>query len=101
MNDGVAVNRHEVVALCLAALDAVGADRRVAELLTETALFAEDRGRAVVGVAHLLDHVDAMADGRLDGRAVPFWGIPLPPSPRPMPAAGSHRPASTGRSPAW
>jgi (2R)-3-sulfolactate dehydrogenase (NADP+) len=78
MTDGVAVNRHEVVALCLAALDAVGADRRVAELLTETALFAEDRGRAVVGVAHLLDHVDAMQDGRLDGRAVPLLGHPAP-----------------------
>ena len=35
----------------------------MADLLTETALFAEDRGRAVVGVAHLLDHVDAMEDG--------------------------------------
>ncbi len=76
--DLVAVNRHEVVALCLAALDAVGADRRVAELLTEAALFAEDRGRAVVGVAHLLDHVDAMEDGRLDGRAVPLLGHPAP-----------------------
>src|SRR5215207_1844130 len=74
--DVVTVHRQEVVALCLAALDAVGADRRVAELLTETALFAEDRGRAVVGVAHLLDHVDAMEDGRLDGRAVPLLGHP-------------------------
>ena len=71
-------NRHEVVALCLAALDAVGARRRVAELLTDAALFAEDRGKAVVGVAHLLDHVDAMADGRLDGRAVPLIGHPSP-----------------------
>ena len=53
--DIVAVNRHEVLALCLAALNAAGAGRRVAELLTEAALFAEDRGKAVVGVAHLLD----------------------------------------------
>jgi len=53
--DVVAVNRHEVVALCLAALDAVGARRPVAELLTEAVLFAEDRGTSVVGVAHLLD----------------------------------------------
>jgi (2R)-3-sulfolactate dehydrogenase (NADP+) len=70
-DDDVVLNRHEVVALCLAALEAVGARRRVAELLTEAALFAEDRGKSVVGVAHLLDHVDAMTDGRLDGRAVP------------------------------
>ena len=38
--DIVAVNRREVVTLCLAAL---GAGRRVAELLTEAARFAEDR----------------------------------------------------------
>jgi len=77
-DDVVAVNRHEVVALCLAALDAVGADRRVARLLVDTALYAEDRGKAVVGVAHLLDHVDAMDDGRLDGRAVPRIGHSSP-----------------------
>ena len=77
-DDVVAVNRHEVAALCLAALDAVGARRRVAELLTEAALFAEDRGKGVVGVGHLLDHVDAMEDGRLDGRAVPRIDHPSP-----------------------
>ena len=38
------------VTLCLAALDAAGAGRRVAELLTEAALFAEDRGKALVGL---------------------------------------------------
>ena len=77
-DDAVVVHRDEVASLCLAALDAVGARRRVAELLTDAALFAEDRGKAVVGVAHLLDHVDAMADGRLDGRAVPLIGHPSP-----------------------
>lgn len=60
--DVVAVNRHEVVALCLAALDAVGADRRAAELLVESALFAEDRGKSVVGVAHL-SHRSPPSDG--------------------------------------
>jgi (2R)-3-sulfolactate dehydrogenase (NADP+) len=72
------VNRHEVTSLCLAALSSAGAGRRVAELLTEAALFAEDRSKAVVGVAHLLDHVDAMDDGRLDGRAVPRIAHPSP-----------------------
>jgi hypothetical protein len=41
--DVVAVERVEVGALCLAALDVAGASRRVAELLTDAALFAEDR----------------------------------------------------------
>jgi (2R)-3-sulfolactate dehydrogenase (NADP+) len=76
--DIVSVSRHEVVALALAALDSSGAGRRVAELLTEAALFAEDRGKSVVGVAHLLDHIEAMDDGRLDGRAVPRMGHPAP-----------------------
>jgi (2R)-3-sulfolactate dehydrogenase (NADP+) len=76
--DVVAVERAEVGALCRAALDAAGASRRVAELLTDAALFAEDRGKAVVGVAHLLDHADAMDDGRLDGRAVPRISRPSP-----------------------
>jgi hypothetical protein len=44
----VAVPRHEVDALCTAALHTVGARRRVAELLTGAALFAEDRGKGVV-----------------------------------------------------
>ena len=76
--DAVVVNRDEVVTLCLAALDSVGARWRVGELLTDAALFAEDRGKAVVGVAHLLDHVDAMAAGRLDGRSVPRIEHPSP-----------------------
>jgi (2R)-3-sulfolactate dehydrogenase (NADP+) len=76
--DLVAVRRGEVVALCRAALDAAGAAPRVAELLVDAALYAEDRGKAVVGVAHLLDHVDAMHDGRLDGHAVPLIGHPTP-----------------------
>lgn len=74
----VVVDRHEVVALCRAALRAAGAGPRVARLLTDAALFAEDRGKAVVGVAHLLDHVDAMEGGRLDGRAVPRLDHPSP-----------------------
>jgi hypothetical protein len=77
-SDVVSVNRHEVTSLCLAVLSSAGAGRRVAELLTEAALFAEDRSKAVVGVAHLLDHVDAMDDGRLDGRAVPRIAHPSP-----------------------
>ena len=69
--DVIAVDRAELTALCHATLEAAGADRRVAGLLVEAALFAEDRGKSAVGVAHLLDYIGAMTDGRLDGRAVP------------------------------
>lgn len=54
----------------------MGASRQVAELLTDAALFAEDRGKSVVGVSHLLDYVDAIHDGRLDGRAIPLVSRP-------------------------
>lgn len=70
--------RDDVVTLCLAALETAGADRRVAQLLTDAALFAEDRGKPIVGVAHLLDHVHALEAGRIDGRAVPELSHPLP-----------------------
>ena len=63
-DDTVTLDRVDVIAQCQATLDAPGAGRLQAELLIETALYAEDRGHPEVGVAHLLDHVDAMEDGR-------------------------------------
>jgi (2R)-3-sulfolactate dehydrogenase (NADP+) len=78
-DDGVVtLDRGDVVALCGRALDVAGAGRQQAELLIETALYAEDRGHPEVGVAHLLDHVDAMEGGRLDGRALPRVHHPSP-----------------------
>ncbi|SDC93319.1 (2R)-3-sulfolactate dehydrogenase (NADP+) [Geodermatophilus telluris] len=77
-DDRVVVDRAEVDRLCRAALAAAGASPRVADLLTDAALFAEDRGSTAVGVAHLLDYLDAMDAGRLDGRAVPRLTSPAP-----------------------
>lgn len=93
------VARDEVVTLCLAALNEAGASRRVAELLTDAALFAEDRGKSALGVAHLLDHVDAIHDGRLDGRALPGSASPAPPSSPPTRAVASRTRDSTRASP--
>jgi (2R)-3-sulfolactate dehydrogenase (NADP+) len=74
----IALHRDELTALCRAALEAAGADRRVAGLLAAAALFAEDRGKSAVGVAHLLDYIGAMTDRRLDGRAVPAIAHRMP-----------------------
>jgi len=63
--------RDEVAALSRDALAAAGAGERVARLLTAAALFSQDRGVPAVGISHLLDHVDALREGRLDGRAHP------------------------------
>ena len=57
------------------------------------------RGKAVVGAGHLLDHVDAMEDGRLDGRAIP--GSSTSPAVTTSDARGGiAQPASTRASPA-
>jgi (2R)-3-sulfolactate dehydrogenase (NADP+) len=77
-DDRTVVARGEVNRLCRAALAAAGASPGVADLLTDAALFAEDRGFSGVGVAHLLDYLDAMDAGRLDGRAVPHLSSPTP-----------------------
>jgi (2R)-3-sulfolactate dehydrogenase (NADP+) len=72
------VARTTLSTLCVAALVRAGASRTVASLLTEAALFAEDHGFSTVGVSHVLDYVSAMADGRLDGMAVPELSQPAP-----------------------
>jgi (2R)-3-sulfolactate dehydrogenase (NADP+) len=69
-NDG-AIERQSLATTCRAALEGAGASSRVADMLVEAALFAEDRGFKGVGVAHLVDFVEALESGRLDGQAVP------------------------------
>lgn len=65
------IDRDQLTDLCREACRAAGASDQVADLLTEAALTAEDRGSPAVGVAHLLDYLNAMDAGRLDGRAEP------------------------------
>lgn len=66
----VDIDRAELSTLCRDAL-LVSASWRVANLLTDAALHAEDRGATSHGVSHLLDYIAAMDAGRLDGHAVP------------------------------
>lgn len=65
------VPREEVARFAENAMKRAGASDEVAELLVDAALFAEDRGIRGVGVAHLLDYLRAIDDGRLDAAAVP------------------------------
>ncbi len=65
------VPREEVARLAENAMKRAGASEEVAELLVDAALFAEDRGMRGVGVAHLLDYLHAIDDGRLDAAAIP------------------------------
>jgi len=74
----VLVPTADLVRDCQQVLSAAGATPTVARLITDNALHSEERGHAAVGVSHLLDHVDAMLAGRLDGSATPVLTHPLP-----------------------
>lgn len=67
----VSTQRAVVEGLARSALSRAGASDKVADLLTDAALFAEDRGMRGVGVAHLLDYLHAIDNGRMDATAVP------------------------------
>ena len=57
----------ELRELCRAAVRAAGGGDRTAEALAEATVAAELRGKPAVGAAHLLDYLDALRAGRLNG----------------------------------
>lgn len=57
--------------LCVDSLRAAGASEEMARTLAAAAVAAERRGKSSVGAAHLLDYLDALRTGRLDGAARP------------------------------
>ncbi|OXC77519.1 Ldh family oxidoreductase [Caballeronia sordidicola] len=65
------ISIDDAFALCKSAALGAGASEDVALSLTTAAVAAESRGQKSVGVSHLFDYLDAMKEGRLDGRAVP------------------------------
>lgn len=71
VDDDSTVARQSLSMTCFGALVSAGAAPRVADLLVNAALSAEDRGFSGVGVSHLVDFVEALEQGRLDGQAVP------------------------------
>jgi (2R)-3-sulfolactate dehydrogenase (NADP+) len=67
----VEVGWDRLASLCTAAVLAAGGDEPTAAALTDAALAAERRGNAAVGVAHLVDYLDALECGRLNGTPQP------------------------------
>ncbi|MDQ0510056.1 Ldh family oxidoreductase [Ancylobacter amanitiformis] len=61
-----------------AALAAVGASPAMAEALATATVRAEERGRASVGFAHLIDYVESLKAGRILGTAEPVISFPAP-----------------------
>ncbi|HEV7253143.1 MAG TPA: Ldh family oxidoreductase [Mesorhizobium sp.] len=68
----------EAETLCREAAMRAGASRPQAEALARSVAAAEAEGNASVGLAHLLDYLDAIRAGRLKGQAEPKLERPAP-----------------------
>ena len=67
----IEVDWDQLASLCSTAIIAAGGDEPTAAALTEAVLAAERRGNTAVGVAHLMDYLDALEGGRLNGAPRP------------------------------
>ena len=67
----IEVDGDGLSSLCRAAIIAAGGDEPTATALTDAVLAAERRGNRAVGVAHLVDYLDALECGRLNGSPRP------------------------------
>ncbi|MFE5310229.1 Ldh family oxidoreductase [Isoptericola sp. NPDC056605] len=65
------IERDALVDLCERAVRGAGGSSDTARALAEAVVAAEFRGRPAVGVAHLLDFLRAISDGRLHGDPSP------------------------------
>jgi (2R)-3-sulfolactate dehydrogenase (NADP+) len=62
---------RQATALCRMAARGAGAGEEVADVLARATVAAEAEGNAAVGLSHLLDYLDSLAAGRIDGKAEP------------------------------
>jgi (2R)-3-sulfolactate dehydrogenase (NADP+) len=67
----IEVEWDRLASLCSTAITTAGGDEPTARALTDAVLAAERRGNTAVGVAHLVDYLDALECGRLNGTARP------------------------------
>lgn len=68
----------ELRALALRACGACEASEALASALVEASLSADRNGRPEIGMAHLIDYLDGLVQGRIDGKAEPVIDQPLP-----------------------
>ena len=66
------------LALCEGAAVAAGASGAMARSIAVAAVDAEAEGQPSVGLAHFIDYLDALRDGRIDGKAKPVITRPAP-----------------------
>ncbi len=68
----------DAIDLCRRASEAAGASPPAAEALARASVDAEAAGQPNVGIAHLVDHLDALRAGRIRGDALPEMTRPAP-----------------------
>jgi (2R)-3-sulfolactate dehydrogenase (NADP+) len=78
MPDIVRLKLDEATALCERSAIAAGASPIVALSLARSVVAAEADGQATVGLSHLIDYLDALEAGRIDGDVVPEITQPAP-----------------------
>lgn len=78
MNDVLLLSFDEALALCREAAMAQGASPENARALAVSIVAAEADGQPAVGFAHFLDYLDALAAGRIAGKAEPMLTRPAP-----------------------
>jgi (2R)-3-sulfolactate dehydrogenase (NADP+) len=71
-------DREELLGICIRSLAARGASEAQAQSLARATVTAEAEGNRAVGLAHLLDYLDALRAGRLAGDAEPVLEQPTP-----------------------
>src|SRR5699024_1289668 len=65
----VSLSSAQLRDLCIAAITAAGGSPALASSLAEATVGAERRGKTQVGTAHLVDYLDGLEAGRINGRA--------------------------------
>ncbi|PSJ56552.1 Ldh family oxidoreductase [Kumtagia ephedrae] len=78
MSDTVTLPLGDALSLCETAATRLGASAELARSIAEAAVRAEAEGQPAVGLAHYIDYLDSLRDGRIDGRAEPAITRPAP-----------------------
>lgn len=73
----LSIPETQIRELALAACLACGASPAMAASLAEATLSAEHAGRREVGLAHLIDYLQGLKEGRIDGKAEPLIERPF------------------------
>ncbi len=78
MSEKIHLLIEQCEAVCREAALRAGASEAAATALARASVAADAEGNHAVGMAHLSLYLDALREGRIDGKAVPEIGRPLP-----------------------